>query len=166
MTTLDFVKTSIEHGHMMTLVLLDDMQDAPLTQPTSNGGNHPLWILGHLAYSEANIVQHIIKGDENPLMEWKDIFAGGSEPVADAALYPAWETVRHKYEDVHNLTMKFLDTLTDADLETPSKNCPPGREQFFGTIGGCCMALAMHPIMHRGQVADARRMAGRSRLMV
>lgn len=165
MNTLDYIKRSIEVGSQITIGLLDDMQDAPLTQPTSKGGNHPLWILGHLAYSEANIVEHIIKGNENPLIEWKEIFGSSSEPTTNAEDYPSWDSVRGKYEVVHAETMKFLNTLSDDDLETPSKNCPPGREAFFGTIGGCCIVLAMHPVMHRGQIADARRMADRPPLI-
>ena len=63
MKTVDFIKRGLETSKALTLGLIDDMKDAPLTQPTVNGGNHPLWILGHLAYSEANIVNHVILGN-------------------------------------------------------------------------------------------------------
>lgn len=162
MSTIDFIRTGLEASRAITLALIDDMKDAPLTAPTPNGGNHPLWVLGHLAYAEANLVHHVIGGDENPLIGWKDAFGGGGEPVADADRYPAWDEVRQKFDQVRAHTLKVLDTLTDADLATPSKNCPPGREQLFGTVGSCLLVLILHPTMHRGQVADARRAIGRT----
>lgn len=164
MKTTDYIRTSIEASKMFTLSLLDDMKDAPLTQPTSKGGNHPLWILGHLTYSESNIISHIIQGNENPLIGWKEMFGSGREPTTDAAQYLPWDEMRTKFGEVREKTMSFLDGLTDADLEKPSKKCPPGREQMMGTIGSCFVIVALHPTMHYGQVADARRMAGRDRL--
>jgi hypothetical protein len=164
MKTTDYIRTSIEASKMFTLSQLDDMKDAPLTQPTSKGGNHPLWILGHLTYSESNIISHIIQGNENPLIGWKEMFGTGGEPTTDAVKYLPWDEVRTEFDEVREKTMSFLDGLTDADLENPSKNCPPGREQMMGTIGSCFVIVALHPTMHYGQVADARRMAGRDRL--
>ena len=164
MKTTDYIRTSIETSKMFTLSLLDDMKDAPLTQPTSKGGNHPLWILGHLTYAESNIISHIIQGNENPLIGWKEMFGSGREPTTDAAQYLPWDEVRSKFDAVRENTLSFLDGLTDADLGKPSKNCPHGREQIMGTIGGCLNMVALHPTLHYGQVADARRMAGRDRL--
>lgn len=164
MKTTDYIRTSLETSKIFALSLLDDMKDAPLTQPTSKGGNHPLWILGHLTYSESNIINHIIQGNENPLIGWKEMFGSGREPTTDAAQYLPWDEVRTKFEAVREETLSFLDGLTDADLEKPSINCPPGREQLMGTIGGCFVMLSLHPTLHYGQVADARRMAGRERL--
>jgi len=168
MKTTDYIRMGLETSKMFTLGLLDDMKDAPLTQPTSKGGNHPLWILGHLTYAEANIVNHIILGNENPLVGWKEMFGNTIEvsrgPVTEADYYLAWDEVRQKFDDVRAETMSTLDQLSDEDLDLPSKNCPPGREQLMGTVGGCFLILTLHPLMHYGQVADARRMAGRDPL--
>ena len=38
MKTTDFIKTSLESGKNWLLHLTTDMKDAPLTQPTPNGG--------------------------------------------------------------------------------------------------------------------------------
>ncbi len=166
MKTIDYIRMNLETGYSMVAGLLDDMKDAPLTQPTSQGGNHPLWILGHLAYSEANILHNIMQGNENPLADWSDMFAGGTEPVADADRYVSWDEAWQKFQDIRKESLAYLDTLTDADLDQPSKNCTPGRESFFGTIGQCFNVMALHPTMHYGQIADARRAAGRARLFV
>ncbi len=165
MTTLDFIRRGITVSHTLTMGLIDDMAESPLQQPTSNGGNHPLWVLGHLAYSESNIVEHIIKGNENPLIGWKAVFGAGSEPTTNAEDYPDWAEVRAKADEVRANTLAFLDSLSDADLGNATKNPPPGREDFFGTVGACLLVITLHPTMHRGQVADARRMGSREPLM-
>ena len=164
MKTKDFIRAGLDASTNLTLALIDDMKDAPMTQPTSKGGNHPLWVLGHLAYSEANIVSHIIGGDENPLIGWKEMFGGGREPVAEADKYLPWDEVREEFDKVRARTLNLLEGLSDEDLDKPTKNCPPGREQMMGTVGACFLILALHPVMHRGQVADSRRMVDRKPL--
>ncbi|NOX58387.1 MAG: DinB family protein [Planctomycetes bacterium] len=166
MKAVEFIKASIEASRDLTLGLIDDMKDAPVTMPTAKGGNHPLWVLGHLAYSEANIIHHVIGGKENPLIEWKEMFGDGREPAAEESAYLPWDKVRKTFDEVRAHTLSVLSELSDEDLDKPTKNCPPGREAFFGTVGGCFVVLGLHPVMHRGQVADSRRMAGRPTLFV
>ncbi|MEZ6094609.1 MAG: DinB family protein [Pirellulaceae bacterium] len=165
MTTVDYIRKGLELSRKMALGLIDDMQDAPLQTPTSRGGNHPWWILGHLTYAEANLLEHVIRGNDNPLGEWSGAFGARQEVGEDASKYPSWEDVRKKNDEVRANTLAFLDTLSDADLAKPTKNCPEGREDVLGTVGACLMLMTLHPMMHYGQVADARRMAGRERLM-
>lgn len=164
MNATDFAKAALETSKTLVSGLITDMKDAPLTQPTKNGGNHPLWVLGHLAYSEANIVNDIMLGETNPLAEWKDVFGGGSTPVADASKYPPFDEVLAKFEEVRERTLTLLNGFTEEDLNKPARNCPPERQDFFGTIGQCLVILALHPAMHSGQVADARLAAGRKPL--
>lgn len=161
MTTIEYIRAAAEASRNLTIALLDDMAGAPLTFPTPNGGNHPLWVLGHLTYSESNLIHHIIGGEENPLIGWKQMFGSKSEPVADPAKYLPWNEVRLESDKVRAHTLAVLDAMTDADLAKPSKNCPPGREQVMGTVGGCLTVVVLHPALHRGQVADARRALGR-----
>ena len=66
MTTIDFIKASLEMSKGWILGIASDMQDSPMTFPTPNGGNHPLWAMGHLTYSEADLTSGLIKGEANP----------------------------------------------------------------------------------------------------
>jgi hypothetical protein len=70
------------------------------------------------------------------------------------------------YDELRSQTMAYLDTLTDEDLDLPSKGCPPGMEQYFGTIGKCLIMCGLHSMTHRGQVADSRRAAGHKPAMI
>ena len=49
------VRASGEVSDRLTMGLIADMRDEPLRQPGSAGGNHPLWVLGHLTFVEGNI---------------------------------------------------------------------------------------------------------------
>jgi hypothetical protein len=159
MKAVDFIRKGLEMSTNMTLALLDDMKDRPLTFPTPKGGNHPLWVLGHLAWSEGEFHQ-LMSVRPNPVAHWKELFSFGTEPTAEAARYPAFEVVRKAFADQRAETMRLLDSLTDEELDRPT-NCPPELTQFIGTVGGCMLLGIVHPMAHRGQVADARRAAGR-----
>lgn len=165
MQSKDLLKSNLEMSMGMVLGLIGDMKDAPLTFPTPKGGNHPLWVLGHMAYSEGSILQEMMLGESNPLSEWKEIFGAGTEPVADASAYPSFDEVMARCQEQHQANMKFFDALSEEDLDRSSKNCPPDHEQYCGTYRRCFQMVANHWWMHRGQVADARRAAGRKPLM-
>ncbi len=165
MQSKDLLKMALEMNMGMTLPLIEDMRDAPLTFPTPNGGNHPLWVLGHLTYSAANLIQEMMLGKADPLAEWKGIFNFGTEPTSDAAMYPPFDEVLAKCKEVHQANLAVLDSLSEEDLDTPSKGCPPEYAEYFGTYRQCFLMSANHWLFHYGQVADARRAAGRKPLM-
>jgi hypothetical protein len=165
MTGVDVIKSALGMSQQLTLQVINDMRDAPLTYPTPNGGNHPLWVLGHLAYAEGSLVQKIMQGRDNPVDEWAEHFGPGSEPHEDASRYPGMDEVMAKYEQLRGQTMSLLNELSDEDLDRTSAACPEGREAFFGTWGGCLSAVALHTMNHRGQVCDSRRALQRERLL-
>jgi len=165
MQSKDLLKMNLEACKGMLLPMIEDMKDVPLTFPTAKGGNHPLWVLGHLAYSEGKLLREMMLEESNPLDEWKEIFSDGIEPVGDADKYPSFDEVMTKLQEIHQATIALLDSMSEDDLDTPSKNCPPEYEIFFGTYRQCFQQVANHWLMHQGQVADARRAAGRKPLM-
>ncbi|MCA9277956.1 MAG: DinB family protein [Phycisphaeraceae bacterium] len=166
MNAVDILKNNTAMCRKFAVDLITDMKDSAMTQPTKNGGNHPLWVLGHLAYSEGSMIQGMMLGKDNPLADWKDLFEGGSEPTTDASKYPSFDEIMKKSDEVHALTMQYLEGITEADLEKPSAACPDEYKEWFGTVGKCLNINALHPFMHYGQVADARRAAGRKPLMM
>lgn len=160
MKTVDFIRMGLNRSAKATLALIDDMKDRPLTFPTARGGNHPLWILGHLAFSEGWVIQEIMLGRTNPLANWKEMFSHGTEPSAEASRYPDFESAKKAFQNIRAETMNALEGLSDGDLDQPSKNCPPDFREVLGTYGQCFLLSIMHPVTHRGQVADARRSLG------
>jgi len=166
MNAIELLQFQLELSKQMTISLLMNLHDEPLTMPTPDGGNHPLWIAGHLTYSEARLTSEILLGESNPLSDWRERFRGGSEPVSEASHYAtSIPEIVNVWEEVRRNTLNKLAGLTEEDLEKPAANPPAGREAVFGTYGKVFTAAVMHPIMHRGQLADARRMLGRQPLM-
>jgi len=162
MTTIEYIRETLRTGEPRLLALAEDMKDAPLTAPTPRGGNHPLWVMGHLAFAEARLLSYI-EGGEQELAHWQNLFAPGTEPSADPSVYPSMDEVIAAFKSVRQRTMKLLGRLTDADLERPS-HAPPERRDFAGTIAKCLILICSHPLIHIGQLADARRAAGREPL--
>ncbi len=166
MQSKELLKANLEMNMGMTLSLIEDMRDAPLTFPTPNGGNHPLWVLGHMAYEEGTVLQEFMLGTSNPLAEWKEMFSNGVEPTDDVETYPPFDKVMAKCREVHQANLALLDSMSETDLDMSSQGCPPEYEGLFGTYRRCFQMVAGHWLMHHGQVADARRAAGRKPLQV
>ena len=165
MKATELLASQLGTSKAMLAGMLEDLADAPLTAPTASGGNHPLWVAGHVVYSEANLTGPLMFGTPNPLAEWKDLYGRGSEPSYEASDYA--QTIPEllaKWDEVRAESLTKLNGLSDEDLSRDVAQCPPGREGFFGTFGKAFSAVVMHPFMHRGQLADARRSLGRSPL--
>lgn len=164
MTAIDYIKTEMEMSKAWIVGLMADIADAPLTPPTPQGGNHPWWIIGHMVCSESNILHCYILGKENPLAELYEMFSIGTQPSEDGKGYPPMSDLLEIFESVRAETLAYLSSITDADLDKPS-HAPEKEAAFFGTIGQCLAVMTMHLSFHGGQIADARRAAGRGALM-
>ena len=160
MQTKEAIQFALTVSNGSVLSAIDKMSDAATTFPTPNGGCHPLWVLGHLAVVEGSIPE-VLFGQKNPVAEWQKLFGKGSEPVGNASAYPSFAEVRAKYLELRERNLKLLDSLTDADLDKPTVAPIKGLEHEFGTFGRSFLTLAMHQTMHRGNVTDALRAAGR-----
>jgi hypothetical protein len=163
MHTKDAIKFALTVSNGAVLSVIDEMSGAATTFPTPNGGCHPLWVLGHLTLVEGS-VPAVLFGDKNPATEWQQYFGENSEPVADTRAYPPFIEVREKYLQSREQKLRILESLTEADLDKPTQAPPKGREREFATYGQSFLVLALHQAMHRGNVTDSRRAAGRAAL--
>lgn len=164
MKATDFIRFSLASSRGWAMGLISDMQDAPLTQPTPNGGNHPLWVLGHIVRAESDLLDGFILGQPNRFPELESLFSMGTTPTTDADQYPSMEELMDKFEEIRAASLAHLESLTDDDLDRPS-HAPEEFGEFFGTVGACYAAMSSHVSFHAGQVADARRTLGRPPVM-
>jgi hypothetical protein len=51
MKSIDLIRYAMSFSEQGTNRIVEEMKNAPLTQPTSRGGNHSLWNMGHLAFT-------------------------------------------------------------------------------------------------------------------
>ena len=163
MYTKDAIEFALAASNEAVLSVIDEMKDSPTTFPTANGGCHPLWVLGHLTLVEG-MIPAVLFGDTNPAEEWGPHFGEGSQPVDDAGAYPPFAEVRNKYLQLRERNLKLLDSLSEEDLDKPTKTPPKGREREFATYGRSFLVLALHQMIHRSHVTDARRSAARAAL--
>jgi len=161
MLTKDAIKFALTVSNGAVLSVVDEMSGAATTFPTPNGGCHPLWVLGHLTLIEG-MIPAVFFGAKNPAAEWQQYFGENSEPVSDPSAYPPLTEVREKYLQLREQNLKLLESLSEEDLDKPTKAPPKGREREFATYGRSFLVLALHQTMHRGNVTDARRAAGRA----
>ena len=160
MHTKEAIQFALTVSNRAVLSVVDKMSDAATTFPTPNGGCHPLWVLGHLTMVEG-MIPMVLYGEKNPVAEWQNYFGENSEPIADAGAYPSFAAVREKYLELRERNLKLLESLSEADLDKPTKAPPKGREQEFATFGRSFLVLALHQMLHRSHVTDALRAAGR-----
>lgn len=160
MTTKDAIRYVLGLADGASLPAIDALADAPLTYPTPNGGCHPLWVVGHLAVVEGMLTSMLTQG-ASPTSHWEPLFGQDSEATADAGRYPTYDEVRATFRALRRDNLERFDALNEADLDRTTPWQPKGLESHFATIGKAFLTVALHQTMHRGQVTDAIRAAGR-----
>ena len=163
MKSIELIRRNLIQSEKIVLSRIEDMREYALVFPTSNGGCHTLWVLGHLAYIEALVIQEFMLGEPNPLIEWKECF-DGDEISGDVSDYPEFDQVLVKCREMRLSTLNLIDALTEEDLDKTSCNSPKGVEDLFGIYRNCLQYVSDHWYMHRGHLADARRAAGIDRM--
>ena len=145
------------------LLRVEDMREHCVVFPTPRGGGHTLWVLGHLAFIEAQVVRVFMLGVQHPLEHWRERF-DGDDVSGNVSDYPPFDDVLAICRAMRTATVESIDTFTEADLDAPSAQPPTGFQGYFGTRRLCLQYVADHWYMHRGQLADARRAAGIDRI--
>ena len=163
MDSIELIRDNLIRSAGRVLSRIEDMKDHGFVFPTPNGGSHTIWVLGHLATIEGMVIHRFMLGEPNPLSRWEELFDGADirdEPDA----YPSFAEVLAQCRDMRALTMAVLDGFSEADLDRSSTAAPEGSGDLFGTYRHCLQFVADHAYMHRGQLADARRVAGVDRM--
>jgi len=163
MNTASFIRQSLQTSRELALGLANDLRDAPLVQPSASGGNHALWILGHITYSESTLFDSFVLGKPNRCAEWAKVFGITSIPSADAGLYPSFDDVVPVWEQIRADVLTHLDTLRDDDFAAKS-HAPDAYSDGFGSVGKCYAAMVFHPGFHAGQLAVIRKSLNRDPL--
>jgi hypothetical protein len=163
MHSIDLIRDNLKKSVEWVLGRVEDMEKAATVCPTPRGGCHTLWLLGHLAYIEHLVIDEMMRGEANPLADWKEFF-DGDEPDDDPSSYPLFADVLATCRQAREETLLLLDSLNEDDLDQVSARVPAGWESTFATYRLCFQYAADHWYMHRGQFADARRAAGIDRI--
>jgi hypothetical protein len=168
MKAIDLIRWAMRLTDEGIAAMSEDMRDAPLTRPVSRdgvaSGNHPLWILGHLAYMEGR-VREILFGEANPVAHWGPLFAAGSQPGDDPGVYPTFDEALGTLRALRAANLRMLEEIGEAGLDRVPRKVPAGFEDVMTTFGHTLLLITLHQMVHYGQMADARRAAGRPPLL-
>ena len=163
MQSIDLIRDNLRKSADRVLARVEDMREHCVVFPTPNGGCHTLWVLGHLAYIESLVIRGVMLGESNRLAAWEEVF-DGAETSGELTQFPPFDEVLTVCREVRGSTIALVDSLGEDDLDTVSARVPTGFEDTFGTYRLCLQNVADHWYMHRGQLADARRAAGLTRM--
>ncbi len=163
MHSIDLIRDNLKLSAEIVLSRVEEMQEHCFVFPTTKGGCHTLWTLGHLAFIESRVINCFMLGDANPLDDWEEMFDGNdiSESADD---FPPFHRVLEECRNRRRATISLLGSMAEHDLDKISKNAPVGARELFGNYRCCFSYAANHWFMHRGQLADARRVAGLDRM--
>jgi hypothetical protein len=159
MKAIDLVRFSLVMSDQSFQSLLFDLREHPMATQAPSGGNHAIWILGHLTVIEAGL-PGISDGEPNPLSEWEPLFMPGTTPTRDAKAYPGFDELLGLYREHRARSMEMLEHIGDAGLDRVPKHIPPGFEEGMATVGRTFTLMALHQMFHSGQLADIRRALG------
>lgn len=163
MRAIDGIRLALKFSDM-GMEYLGEMRDAPLLRPGPWGGNHAMWIAGHLAVVEGRL-QQVLHGIPNPVHHWKPLFDWGSEPMDDPAAYPPFDEVFETFKALRKRTHAFLDEFGEEGLDRPTRLQPP-YFRGFETAGSAILIIACHACGHLGGLNVVRAAAGKHRLFV
>jgi hypothetical protein len=159
MQATDLARFSLNTGDKVFTRLIADLREHPLATQSPSGGNHAMWTLGHIAFVEAALPS-IVLGTPHAYEAWAPLFAQGTTPVADGKGYPSFDELMKAYATSRAANLKLVDELGDAKMAEKPKAIPKGFENEMATIGQTFAIIAMHQMMHAGEVADIRRAVG------
>lgn len=115
--------------------------------------NHLTWVLGHLIVHRGHTLKTLGVDWNNT---WAELFARGSERVADAQ-YPSLEEMRSAWREVSDRLSAALKSPEDGVM---AKDAPKGPPSFDGKISGTVAFFAFHDTYHVGQVSFLRKWLG------
>jgi hypothetical protein len=143
MQSIDLIRDNLARSRNRVLARIEEMRAHCLVFPTTNGGCHTLWVLGHLAYIEALVIRTFMLGEPNPLAHWEDVF-DGPDPSGNRDQYPGFDEVLARCCEARESTLTLAASLSEADLDQASVRVPPGFEDVFGTYRLCLQFVADH----------------------
>ena len=163
MKSIDLIRWAMQMTEHGTNAIVDGLRDSPLARATPGArggdGNHAIWLLGHLCFVEGSLPK-IVRGEAHPVEHWMPLFGTGTRSLNDASKFPSFDQVLAKFRELRGRNLALLDELGPDALDRAPAWVPPGFEDAMKTVGQTFLLIALHNMVHYGQLADVRRVAG------
>jgi hypothetical protein len=143
--------------------LLNGITDDQLIVRPGGTGNHALWIMGHYAVTDDQILA-MMTGESETLPEtFAKRFTAGSEPIDDVAAYPTRHELTTTMRSTRERMSAWVASLPESDWGTAT---PEALAPFATDAISVPFAIAAHDLFHAGQLATVRASLGLPRLHV
>ncbi|MCP3903057.1 MAG: DinB family protein [Planctomycetes bacterium] len=155
LTALDLGLLALEQSRTYLLKCVDDMSDTDLLHRPAETGNHALWVMGHIAWSDDFFLQQFTKAESGIAPEeWGEKFGMGSSPTSDPDDYPTRLEIMEVMDKTRAALIAWCKTQSDEQL---GAEVPAEWKGFARNFGMLMTSVAWHEGIHTGQVLEARR---------
>ena len=148
---------ALKFARSATLGLVEDIPKDKYCHPLTQGGNHVLWVLGHLAVVDDEFLHTLGARDKKCPESWGKMFGTKSRPSARAGDYPAVDAVTAALAARREELTAHFRSMSDAELNAP---VPDSVGRFGSTVASLMSSLAWHEGLHAGQITMIRRALG------
>lgn len=154
----DNLKHLLNINQGATKRLIEDVTPEEALYTIDGYANHILWLAGHIA-SSANTKLRLL-GKESMLPDgWAELFKRGAEFHADSSVYPSFDEVKTKVDEIYDAVMKAADEIDSAKFEDEVEVVPEWKENRMNAL----LFFSLHEFYHAGQIAVLRRTLGKDR---
>ncbi len=154
----EMIVENLKFSRMMLEAMLKDYPEDKATWQSNPGDNHPIWVLGHLAGTDAWMLKMVGEDkteDGTPLVpESYKSFDFGSTCVDDPDQYPSLAEVTAVFQAVNDRVMHVIENATEDLLLKPLDEASGGFLKHF--VQGASMS-GFHMGWHGGQISVLRR---------
>jgi hypothetical protein len=137
--------------------LLGTLSDGQMLHQPTPGGNHALWVMGHLALTDDYFRVALGGGDHLVEEAWPELFGAGSAPGPEPSIYPTVDEVKRLFDESRRILLDWFDGLETAAF---GQRSPEELRDFAPRVGDVLGSLAFHEALHTGQVTVVRRSLG------
>ncbi len=144
-------------ARQMTLGLLEDIPEDKLFHQVTPGGNHAVWVIGHLTVTDDDTLAKLAGRGAKCSAAWRSLFGMGSKPTDKPADYPPISNLRQHLNMRREELVAWFESLDEAKLASP---LPEELGTVATTYGASIFTLAVHEGLHAGQLSMIRRSLG------
>ncbi|QDV50277.1 DinB family protein [Gimesia fumaroli] len=157
--TCSITELAIEQLHQsrnFVLALLETLADDQL-HVRVGGGNHALWVMGHLAFADDLFASAFLDEPGSLPEGHHELFAFGTTPSDNPADYPDREELLDRMQTARTRFINWAETLAgDALWEASPESVAPIAKNAITAVH----TLAHHDFFHNGQLATIRSSLG------
>ncbi len=137
--------------------ILEDIPEDKYCHQLVEGGNHALWIMGHLAHADDFFLTTFKPRETKLSQSWHDLFGMGSKPVADKTAYPSMTEIKDMMATHGEELANWFGSMTDDQLQS---ELPEDWRTFAPSFAALMSKIAWHDGLHTGQLTMIRRNLG------